>query len=48
MIFYCRKKNFDEIDWSGFHRFAKRPYSAPRAKKNFDEIDRVGFGGFYF
>jgi hypothetical protein len=31
------KKNFDEIDRSGFDGFVK---------KNFDEIDRVGFGSF--
>lgn len=31
------KKNFDEIDRSGFDSFVK---------KNFDEIDRGGFDGF--
>ena len=47
IIYIFSKKNFDEIDMSGFHRFAKRPFPAPRRKKNFDEIDRAGFGRFY-
>merc|ERR1712168_1128397 len=33
------KKNFDEIDRSGFGSFWK--------KRNFDEIDRSGFGNFW-
>uniref|UniRef100_R4FK46 Putative orcoquinin n=1 Tax=Rhodnius prolixus TaxID=13249 RepID=R4FK46_RHOPR len=33
------KRNFDEIDRSGFNSFIKK-------KKNFDEIDRSGFDGF--
>ncbi|KAG8227765.1 hypothetical protein J437_LFUL005771 [Ladona fulva] len=32
------KRNFDEIDRSGFDSFVKR--------NNFDEIDRYGFDGF--
>ena len=38
------KKNFDEIDRTGFGRFVKRPMPV---KKNFDEIDNVGFRSLY-
>ena len=37
ITFGNQKRNFDEIDRSGFDGFVK---------KNFDEIDRVGFGSF--
>ena len=47
------RKNFDEIDRSGFARFAKRNFDeidrsgfARFAKRNFDEIDRSGFARF--
>merc|ERR1719186_717382 len=38
------KKNFDEIDRTGFGRFVKRTLPV---KKNFDEIDNVGFRSLY-
>merc|ERR1712126_671344 len=37
-----QKRNFDEIDYSGFDGFVKRAFE----KRNFDEIDRSGFYGF--
>merc|ERR1712211_125825 len=44
LTFGKSKKNFDEIDRTGFGRFVRRPLAV---KKNFDEIDNVGFRGFY-
>merc|ERR1740124_553140 len=44
LTFGKEKKNFDEIDRSGFGAFVKR-FPGP-SKKNFDEIDRAGFGAF--
>merc|ERR1712107_553090 len=43
LTFGKSKKNFDEIDRTGFGRFVRRPFVV---KKNFDEIDNVGFRGF--
>merc|ERR1719423_443028 len=40
LTFGKSKKNFDEIDRSGFGRFVRRPFAV---KKNIDEIDNVGF-----
>merc|ERR1711962_1901708 len=42
LTFGKQKRNFDEIDRSGFAGFVKR---RPE-KKNFDEMDRFGFDGF--
>nr|UES72888.1 orcokinin-A [Carausius morosus] len=51
--FGSQKRNFDEIDRSGFNGFVKKNFDEidrsgfdSFVKRNFDEIDRVGFGGF--
>ncbi len=52
MTFGMAKKNFDEIDRSGFGSFVKKNFDeidrsgfGSFVKKNFDEIDNAGFGG---
>ncbi|XP_063237951.1 orcokinin peptides type A-like [Bacillus rossius redtenbacheri] len=51
--FGSQKRNFDEIDRTGFNSFVKKNFDEidrsgfdSFVKKNFDEIDRAGFGGF--
>ncbi|XP_021931830.1 orcokinin peptides type A-like isoform X3 [Zootermopsis nevadensis] len=53
ITFGNQKRNFDEIDRSGFNSFVKKNFDEIDrsgfdgfVKKNFDEIDRVGFGSF--
>jgi hypothetical protein len=53
ITFGNQKRNFDEIDRTGFNGFAKKNFDEidrsgfdSFVKKNFDEIDRVGFGSF--
>ena len=54
LTFGKSKKNFDEIDRTGFGRFVKKNFDEIDrtgfgrfvSKKNFDEIDRTGFGRF--
>lgn len=53
ITFGNEKRNFDEIDRTGFSGFAKKNFDEIDrsgfdgfVKKNFDEIDRVGFGSF--
>ncbi|GFG28748.1 hypothetical protein Cfor_02995 [Coptotermes formosanus] len=53
ITFGNQKRNFDEIDRSGFNGFVKKNFDEidrsgfdSFVKKNFDEIDRVGFGSF--
>lgn len=53
ITFGNQKRNFDEIDRSGFNGFVKKNFDEIDrsgfdgfVKKNFDEIDRVGFGSF--
>merc|ERR1712179_440727 len=53
LTFGKKKRNFDEIDRSGFRGFQKRNFDEiDRSgfngfmKRNFDEIDRSGFRGF--
>ena len=53
ITFGNQKRNFDEIDRTGFNGFVKKNFDEIDrsgfdgfVKKNFDEIDRVGFGSF--
>ncbi|KAL0268679.1 UNVERIFIED_CONTAM: hypothetical protein PYX00_010521 [Menopon gallinae] len=53
MRYAADKRNFDEIDRSGFNGFIKRNFDEidrsgfnSLVKKNFDEIDRHGFNSF--
>merc|ERR1712210_141475 len=53
LTFGKKKRNFDEIDRSGFNGFMKRNFDeidrngfSGFHKRNFDEIDRSGFRGF--
>ncbi|XP_066995747.1 orcokinin peptides [Anabrus simplex] len=53
MSFGNQKRNFDEIDRSGFNSFVKKNFDEidrsgfdSFVKRNFDEIDRAGFGSF--
>jgi len=53
MTFGVQKKNFDEMDRSGFNNFVKKNFDSMDrvgfnnfVKKNFDSMDRVGFNNF--
>merc|ERR1712038_483342 len=53
MTFGVQKKNFDEMDRSGFNNFVKKNFDSMDrvgfnnfVKKNFDEMDRMGFNDF--
>merc|ERR1712088_1171470 len=53
MTFGVQKKNFDEMDRSGFNNFVKKNFDSMDrvgfnnfVKKNFDSMDRVGFNDF--
>merc|ERR1711993_175595 len=53
MTFGVQKKNFDEMDRSGFNNFVKKNFDSMDrvgfnnfVKKNFDEMDRMGFNNF--
>merc|ERR1711993_121811 len=53
MTFGVQKKNFDEMDRSGFNNFVKKNFDPMDrvgfnnfVKKNFDSMDRVGFNNF--
>merc|ERR1719510_2530522 len=53
MTFGVQKKNFDEMDRSGFNNFVEKNFDSMDrvgfnnfVKKNFDEMDRMGFNDF--